>query len=94
MERNTIQIQHMKFRISNLQKFDLTGFCLPFFFIGRPCVEPEFVPSRNFGPCRTSTVYFNAFFLRSRRGHQLMDFKCPAWSKIEGRQSIFNIEIY
>ncbi len=32
MERNTIQIQHMKFRISNLQKFDLTGFCLPFFF--------------------------------------------------------------
>ncbi len=31
MERNTIQIQHKKFRISNLQKFDLTGFCLPYF---------------------------------------------------------------
>ncbi len=91
MERNTIQIQHMKFRISNWQKFDLTGFCLPF-LIGAPCVELKFVPSRTSGPCRASTI--NAFFSNHVGVTKLLDFKSSCMFKIEGRQSIKSIEIY
>ncbi len=80
MERNTIQIQHMKFRISNWQKFDLTGFCLPF-LIGAPCVELKFVPSRNSGPRRTFTI--NAFSPNHVGVTKLLDFKCPAFSKLK-----------
>ncbi len=91
MERNTIQIQHKKFRISNLQKFDLTGFCLPYFNWSTVCWTrvrsvPESWPSMAF--------YSLLPFSPITSGSPIVGLQMSCMFKIEGRQSIKSIEIY
>ncbi len=59
----------------NLQKFDLTGFCLPF-SIGRPVLNSSSFRPSTLGP--TGPLRITALCLQSCRGHQLLDFKRPA----------------
>ncbi len=91
MGRNTIQIQHKKFRISNLQKFDLTGFCLPYFNRSTVCWTrvrpiPELLAFN--GP-----LWFTAFSSITS-GSPIVGLQMSCMFKIEGRQSIKSIEIY
>ncbi len=85
MTRSTVQIQHINLGYPIWQKFDLTGFCLPYFrvhsVLNSNSLRPWFSSLQ--GPSR-----FTAFFFNHVGVTKLLDFKRPECSKIEGRLQI------
>ncbi len=69
MTRSTVQIQHINLEYPIWQKFDLTGFCLPYFRVHSVLNSNSLRPG-TLGLQWPFTLY--CLFLQSRRGHKIV----------------------